>query len=294
MSLLSKLLWSFLYHTSTCWSSKLYLSCAYRLFGMGSLNWSTPKSFNEKLNWLKVNDRNPLFTKLADKYEVKLFVTDTIGKEYVVPCLGVWDSVEDIDYAKLPNQFVIKGTHDSSGAVIVRDKSRFDKEAVVAKYKKILKKSYFWSLREWPYKNIKPRVIVDAFLDDHTAGDRAISLRDYKFWCFNGEPKYMYCTVKDTNVYENFYDKDFNPVDINHGFPRNNPEFEKPKNFEKMWELAGVLAKASQTKWVRVDFFNVDGKVYFGEFTFFDWGGMRPFVSKEQDIELGRLIDLSK
>lgn len=160
------------------------------------------------------------------------------------------------------------------------------------KFNAIIKRNYFWSLREWPYKNIKPRVIVDMFLDDNTSDSSEVSLRDYKFWCFNGVPKFMYCTVKCKNIYENFYDKDFNKVEINHGFSRHNPEFDKPINFEKMWSIASKLAKSTCAKWVRVDLFNVNGKIYFGEFTFYDWGGMRPFISFEQDKQLGKLIDL--
>lgn len=288
------LLYMILQKFSRLFGDKVYLQMSYRLRFGKKLDFDNPKTFNEKLNWIKIYDRNSLYTKLADKYEVKKFVASVIGEEYVVKNYGVWDRVEDIDVEGLPAQFVLKGTHDSSGAVIVRDKSEFDKKAVAKKYAPIMKQNYYWGKREWPYKDVKPRIIIDEFLDDHTAGDRAISLRDYKFWCFNGQPKYMYCTVKDKDVYENFYDKDFNPVDINHGFRRNVPEFEKPKNFEKMWELAGTLAKASQTKFVRVDFFNVDGKIYFGEFTFYDWAGLKPFDDEKQDYELGQLISLDK
>lgn len=277
---------------SRCFGDKLYLKLKFRLNFGHKLDFNNPQTLNEKLNWLKLYDRNPLYNILADKYEVKNFIVSIIGNEYVVPCLGVYENVEDIDYDNLPDQFVIKGTHDSSGAVIIRDKHKIDKKSIIKKYKSILRQNYFWHLREWPYKNIKPRIIVDVLLDDNTADGREITLRDYKFWCFNGEPKYMYLTVKDKNIYENFYDKNFNPVYINHGFQRNNPEFEKPKNFEKMWNLAGKLAKASQTKWVRVDFFNIDGTIYFGEYTFYDWGGMKPFENEEQDMALGKLLNL--
>jgi len=285
----------FLSYTSKCFPDKLYIDLKYLLRFGHKVNWENPQTFNEKQSWIKINDRNPLYTKLADKYEVKKFVAGVIGEEYVVPCLGIWDKVEDIDYLSLPEQFVIKCTHDSSGAIIVRNKDKIDKASVAKKLKSVFKRNYYWGLREWPYKEIKPRVIADTFLDDKTAEGNNISLRDYKFWCFNGVPEYMYCTVKDENlsdIYENFYDKDFNVVNIKHGFPRHTPEFDRPKNYEKMWELAGKLAKASQTKWVRVDFFNVDGKIYFGEFTFFDWGGAQPFDDEQQDYELGEMLSL--
>lgn len=277
---------------SKCFSDKVYLSLLYYLRFNRKIDWSQPKSFNEKLNWLKVNDRNPLFTILADKYKVKQFVSKVIGDEYVVPNLGVWDTFSDINFSLLPNQFVLKATHDSSGALIIKDKNNLDFKFINKKYSGLLKKNFYWGGREWPYKNITPQIIADMFLDDNTAGKREISLRDYKFWCFNGVPKYMYCTVKDTDIYENFYDVNFNSVNINHGSPRSKSEFTKPRNYEKMWELAGKLAVASEAKFVRVDFFNVDGRIYFGEFTFYDWGGLRPFLSYQQDRDLGDLIML--
>lgn len=256
------------------------------------LNFKNPKTFNDKLNWLKINDRKKLYTKLADKIASKKFVLEIIGEEYVASTYGVWESVESIDWQSLPKQFVIKANHDSSGAVIVRDKHTFDIHRL-DKYKKILKRNYYYSLREWPYKNIKPLLFVEELLDDGTQlEDKEITLQDYKFWCFNGEPKYMYITVKDKEIYENFYDMEFKPVNINHGFPKKDLKTLKPKEFEKMAELAGKLSKASQTAFVRVDFFYVKEKIYFSEFTFYDWGGVRPFESYEQDLELGNLINL--
>lgn len=150
-----------------------------------------------------------------------------------------------------------------------------------------LRLNYYYSFREWPYKNVKPRIIADQLLEDGTGA----VLRDYKFWCFNGKPTYMYLTVKNDDIYENFYDMDFKPVDINHRFKRAVPEFEKPECFEEMKMLAAKLSK--DIPFVRVDFFQVKGKVYFGEFTFYDWGAMRRFATKEQDIELGKFIDIS-
>lgn len=256
------------------------------------LNLNDPKTFNEKLAWLKLNDHNPLYTVLADKYEVKFFVSSVIGSEYVVPNLGVWNSFEEIAWDELPDQFVLKATHNSGGVVICRDKKQLHYAELEKQYRELLKTNYFHWNREWPYKNIKPRIIADEFLNDNTSEGRRISLRDYKFWCFNGKPLYMYCTVKDNDIYENFYDEHFNEVHFNHCFPRHKPEFEKPKNYEKMLELAEKLATASGTAFVRVDFFNVDGRIYFGEFTFYDWGGTRPFESFEQDMFLGQLISL--
>ena len=185
----------------------------------------------------------------------------------------------------MPNSFVIKCTHDSGSAVICKDKETFDNEAVRAKLSICLQRNYYNIGREWPYKNVRPRIIVDAYLDDHTGKE----LRDYKWWCFNGHPRIMYCTIKGDNIYENFYDMNFQPVMIDHGFPRHIPEFERPVNFEIMRDLATKLAK--DIPFVRVDFFDVEGKVYFSEFTFYDWGGMKPFGA-DWDERLGDLIPI--
>lgn len=253
-----------------------------------SIDINHPKTFNEKLNWLKLYGRNPLYTKMADKYEAKKIVAERIGEQYVVKNHGYWRSFDEIDFDALPNQFVLKCTHDSSGAIICRDKNTFDKLSARRKINLSLKMNYFYACREWPYKNIPHRIIADELLDDHSGKE----LNDYKFWCFNGVPKYMYCTVKSNDVYENFYDMDFKPANIDHGFRRRAPEFAKPEAFELMKELAGKLSAG--IPFVRIDFFYVDGKVYFGEYTFYDWAGLQPFKTYQQDLELGKLIELPK
>lgn len=257
-----------------------YLKVGYKL------NLDKPQTFNEKLNWLKIYYHNPIMPILADKYEVKKYVTNIIGEKYVVPCYGVWSSFDEIDFDRLPKQFVLKPTNDSLGPFICKDRSSFKKEKAQEHIEKGLKQNYFYSWREWGYKDVARRILADQYLEDGTGAQ----LRDYKFWCFDGIPTYMYCTIKGDNIYENFYDMDFNPVSIDHGFPRHKPEFEKPDCFDTMKELAGKLA--GDLPFVRVDFFCVKGKVYFGEFTFYDWAGMVPFASYEQDFELGKLIPL--
>lgn len=253
-----------------------------------SMNLENPKTFNEKLNWMKLHHRDPKYTLLADKYEVKRIVSNCIGSQYVVENYGSWNSFDDIDFDSLPDNFVLKCNHDSGGAIICKDKKTFDYQKAKHKINSSLKKNYFYACREWPYKDIKPKVIADKYLDDHSGRE----LNDYKFWCFNGVPKYMYCTVKTNkeDIFENFYDMEFNKAPINHGFHRRIPEFEKPAAFELMKELAGKLSKG--IPFVRVDFFYVDGKVYFGEYTFYDWAGLQPFESYEMDLKLGELIDL--
>jgi hypothetical protein len=222
---------------------------------------------------------------MADKYAVKQYVANLIGEEFVVPCLGVWDSVDEIEFEKLPKQFVLKCTHDSGGNVICKDKSQLDIVLTKKRLTDSLSKDYYLPGRDKQYRDIPKKILADKFLDDHTGNE----LRDYKFWCFNGVPTYMYCTNKGKNVYENFFDMDFNPVSIDHGFPRLEPEPERPEEFELMKELASKLSK--NLPFVRVDFFDVNHRVYFGEFTFFDWGGFKPF-NNGWDEKLGELIIL--
>ena len=283
----SGFLYRLLYHSQRLIPDRIYVKAQYRLIFGRKLNLKAPSSFNEKLAWLKLYNRKPLYTKMADKYEVKSLITNAIGGGYAVPCYGVYNSFDEINFNSLPNQFVIKTTHDSGGVVIVKDKKNFDKEAAKSKIEKSLKTNCFYAEREWPYKNIRPRIIVDKFLDDGFGN----TLLDYKFWCFNGVPTYMYCTVKDDEIFENFYDMEFRPVQINHGFKRRKEEFEKPASFELMRDLAKQLS--ANIPFIRIDFFEVNGQVYFGEFTFFDWGGCKPFADYNTDLELGKLINLN-
>lgn len=252
------------------------------------MNFDNPKTFNEKLNWMKLYHRIPRYSLMADKYEVKKIVSANIGDQYVVENYGCWNSFDDINFESLPNQFVLKCNHNSGGAIICKDKKSFDYQKAKQIINISLKKNYFNNYREWPYKNIKPKIIADKYLDDHSGRE----LNDYKFWCFNGVPKYMYCTVKTNKeqIFENFYDMEFNEVPINHGFPRRDPEFEKPAAFELMKDLARKLSKG--IPFVRIDFFYVDNRVYFGEYTFYDWAGLQPFSSYEMDLKLGELINL--
>lgn len=251
------------------------------------LNLDNPITFNDKLNWLKLYYHNPLQTVLADKYHAKEYVREIIGSQYVVPNFGKWSCVEEIDFSQLPNEFVLKTTHDSSGAFLVYDKSLLDISNVKNKFSYLLKRNWYWPNREWVYKNIEPNIIADELLKDESQE----ILKDYKFWCFNGKPQIMYCTVKSADIYENFYDMDFNVRSINHGYKRHSPEFDRPQNFDLMKSLAEKLSQ--NFPFVRVDFFEVNGMVYFGEFTFYDWAGMKAFSSYEQDLLLGNMLDIS-
>ncbi len=268
-------------------SDKDFLQKKYQMIFGKELNLENPCTFNEKLNWLKVYDQEDRYTKLADKILVKKFVEEKIGGEYVIPLYKEYQKPEDISLEELPDQFVLKCNHDSGGAFICRDKSKFDLASVQKRLKKNLKRNWYYSSREWAYKNIKPMILAEKYIEDPTSDD----LIDYKFFCFNGEPKYVYTTVKNSNIYENYYDLDFNKVNINHGYPRRDPEFQKPQNFDKMVELVKVLCK--DIPFVRLDMHNVDGKIYFGEFTFYDWAGLKPFPDPQDDEKLGKLLDLS-
>lgn len=269
------------------YSDEKYIRLKYRLRFRKEINLVNPKGFNEKLNWMKLNYRNPLFTMMADKYWVKQYVADKIGSEFVVPCYGCWKSVDDIDFESLPESFFLKSTHDSGGGILVDKAKGIDMKRIRERFNQrtLQKKNWYWFLREFPYKNIEPRIIAEKYLDEGTGHE----LHDYKFYCFNGEPAFMYVTNKADRIFENYYDLDFNPVDISHGFERHFPEFTKPKNFEKMIELARTLS--SGMPFIRIDFFNVNDKLYFGEFTFYDWAGMKP-LNEPWEERLGNLIKL--
>ena len=269
----------------------LYLRLLYQKNTGKKLQLKRPETFNDKLNWLKLNNHNPIYTIMVDKYAVKQYVAEKVGEEYVVPVYGVYDSFSAIDFNTLPEQFVLKCTHDSGSVIICENKKVFDYNYAKRKLSAAMKRNFYWCNREWPYKNVKPRIIAEKFISD-LGRDKNIDVNiDYKFWCFNGKPKYIYLTVKNNNIFENFYDMDFNPVNINHGFPRHVPEFTKPEGFELMKSLAEKIS--DDIPFVRVDFSYADGRIYFGECTFFDWGGMRPFKDSWNE-KLGKLIILPK
>ena len=251
-------------------------------------NLNNPKTYNEKLNWLKLHDHNPTYTSLVDKYEVKEYVAKTIGNEYIIPTLGVWDSFDDIEFDKLPNQFVLKCTHDSEGLVIVKDKSELDKKNAKEKIETALKQNFYYIGREWPYKNVKPRIIAEKYMEDHIDGE----LRDYKFFCFDGEPKLMFiASDRDSDhVKFDYYDLQFNHLDIKQKYPHSQKELRKPVTFENMIELSKILSKGYAH--VRVDFYEVDGHLYFGELTFYHFSGFMPFVPNYWDKVFGDFIKL--
>lgn len=285
-----KLLFIKLLHLlSPLMSNKLYLKLLFPLKTGYRLDIKDPRTYNQKLQWLNLNYMNPLLCKLADKHEVKNYVKEMVGGEYVVKSYGVWNSFDEIDFDKLPSQFVLKTTHDSGGIVICKDKSKLDLKKARDKINRHLKKNLFYLYREWVYKNIEPRVIAEEFLVDESK----VELKDYKFFCFNGEPKAMFIATgrQEGNTMFDFYDINFNHLDIVQGHPQSGKVVEKPKNYALMVALATKLSKGLPH--VRVDFYNIDGKVLFGEYTFFHYGGMMPFHPQKWDYEFGSWIDLS-
>lgn len=267
---------------------KWYLQMLYRRVFNKKLDLKNPKGYNEKLFWMKLYDRRPEYTMMVDKFAVKKYVADIIGEEYIIPTLGVWDKPENIEWDKLPNQFVLKCTHDSGGLVICRNKTKLDIQSAIKKLQKSLKSNYYKAGREWPYKNVPRRIIAEKYMEDKSVGE----LPDYKFFCFDGEVKALFIgTERGTgDVKFDYYDADFNHLDLIQIHPMSGKCLPKPQHFEKMKKLASKLSKGLPQ--VRVDFYNVNGDIYFGELTFFHHGGVVPFHPESWDYTFGSWIKL--
>ena len=253
------------------------------------LDLKNPKTFNEKLQWLKLNDRKSIYTTMVDKYDVKNYVSKIIGEEYIIPTIGVWNHFDDIDFSKLPNQFVLKCTHDSGGICIVKNKNTINKKKLKKYFDKQLKKNYYLSGREWPYKNMIPRIIAEPYLEDKKYKE----LRDYKFFIFNNKlALWFICSNRKNRVKFTFFDSNKNFLNIKQCNALNDPNVELPINYKKMVELAEKLSH--NTIQVRIDFYEVNGKIYFGEFTFFDSSGFGEFKPDEWDLKIGNMLKLPK
>lgn len=273
-------------------SDKAYLSLVYRANMKKKMNWKNPGTFNEKLQWLKLYDRNPQYCEMVDKFAAKAWVEAKIGSEYVVPALaGPWENFDEIDFDALPNQFVLKTTHDSGGVVICKDKKTFDFDKVKEFLHKHLHNNYYLTCREWPYKDVKPRIFAEQYLSELND-----DLKDYKFFCFHGVPKLMFVASErqsqDSETKFDFYDMDFNHLPIINGHPNSTQTIQKPQNFEKMKELAAILSTGIPH--LRVDFYECNGKIYLGELTFSHWGGFVPFEPEEWDETIGSWLTLPR
>ena len=269
---------------------KIYLKLMFRIKMHKKLDLRNPKSFNEKLQWLKLYDRNPDYIKMVDKYEAKKYVADIIGEEYIIPTLGIYDKFDDIDFDKLPKQFVIKCTHDSGGIVICRDKSKLDIENAKKKIESSLKENYYYYGREWPYKYVKPRILIEQYMEDKKAKE----LIDYKIFCFNGEPKIIYVSEGLENhetASISFYDINFNEIDIKRSdFKKFDKKLEAPLNLEQMKEFSKILS--NNIPHVRCDWYEINNKVYFGELTFSTCSGFIPFEREDMDHIIGEQLKL--
>lgn len=268
---------------------KAYLKLVFRTIMGKSLNLVEPQTYNEKLQWLKLYDRNPLYTQLADKYKVRKYIEKTIGPEYLIPLLGVWDKFEDIDFDALPDQFVLKCTHDSGGICICTDKKKFNIAKAKKKIKRSLMKNFYYAGREWPYKNIEPKIIAEKFMVDESETE----LKDYKFMCFNGKVK---CSFVCTNRYSSsginitFFDLDWNIMPFKRQYPIDPNKIKVPEKYDEMIKIAECLSK--YIPFTRIDLYEVNGEIYFGEITFFPGSGFEKFVPVEGDKIFGDWLDL--
>lgn len=271
-------------------NDELYVKIYYWLEMRKPLNLDNPKTFNEKLQWLKLYDRQPEYVRMVDKYEVKQYVADKVGSQYVVPNLGVWDKPSQIDWNALPNQFVIKTNHDGggNGIVICKDKNCFDKRKALRELRHSYRRNSYLLGREWPYKNVKKRIMAEMYLEDNVYQE----LRDYKFYCFDGMVKVMLIASGrgGGHTMMNYYDENFKMLDLDQGHPHIPGNMLKPKTFDEMKKIASILSKGIPQ--VRVDLYEVNGKVYFGELTFFDSGGTGAFHPQKWDEIFGSWIKL--
>lgn len=249
-----------------------------------------PRTFNEKLQWLKLNDRHAEYTQMVDKIDAKKYVASIIGDKYIIPTLGVWNSVDEIEWDKLPNQFVIKVSSDSGGIVVCKDKQTLDIEKAKEKLTNGWGKNYYVHNKEYPYRDLTSRIIAEEYKEDESGYE----LRDYKIFCFNGEPKILFVASDRQKAGEDtkfdFFDLNWNHLPFTNGHPNSKEHIAKPKNFEEMLEIAKKLSVGIPQ--VRIDLYNCNGQIYFGEITFFHWSGMTAFDPVEWDFKLGKMIKL--
>ena len=254
------------------------------------LDLDTPRTFNEKINWLKLYDRKDLYTQMVDKYGVKKYVTDLLGAKYVAPLLGVWDSFSEIDIDSLPDRFVLKTTHGCGGMLICRDKSKCDFTRAGKELEIALRRNYYFTVREWPYKNVVPRIIAEEYLDDPMQE----VLNVYKVFNFNGEPKIIQAIQGDKTKNESidYFDVDWNLLELRQNYPNSSLHLQRPEQLEKMLELSRKCSKGHP--FLRTDWYIVRGEIVFSEFTFYSDAGMEAFHPEKWDRILGDWIELPK
>lgn len=252
------------------------------------LDLQNPQSFDEKIQWLKLYDRNPKFTELVDKYKVKDYVSKIIGEQYIIPTLGIWEDFEDIPFDKLPNQFVLKCTHDSGGVVFCKDKTTFDIKKAKKIINKSLKRNYYWVGREWPYKNVLPKIIAEPLMTDESGTE----LKDYKVFNFNGQPKVIQVDFGRFVCHKrNLYDTKWNYIPAEILYPTDaNMKIPKPESLTELLTLAKKLSK--DFIHVRTDFYIINNKIYFGELTFLHGAGYESFRPEKFGQLMGKWLHL--
>lgn len=270
----------------------LYISLQYKRILGEYPNLYNPQTFNEKLQWIKLHDRDKRYTQMADKYAVREYIEGVLGKKYLVPIYGVYEKAEDIDWDKIPNKFVMKCTHDGGSVIVCRNRDSLDKARITKKLNQALKRNAFLYAREWPYKNIKPKIIVEKYLDN---GDTK-GLIDYKFYCFAGEPKYLYISQgleNHTTARMTFYDISGNRAPfqrIDYELFETDPVL--PLRFQDMVKCAAKVAENIGNNFVRVDFYCINNRIYFSEITFTPVAGYMKILPEVWDKKLGDLIQL--
>ena len=267
---------------------ELFLRFHFRLCVGYKLNLKKPKTYNEKLQWLKLNDRHEEYTMMVDKVDAKAHVASKVGSKYIIPTLGVWNKVDEIDWNSLPERFVVKSTNDSGGVVVCKDKSKLDITKAKEKLRNLGGRDYTLISKEYPYKNVPHRFIAEEYMEDESG----FELKDYKIFCFDGEPKFLFVATgrQQNDTRFDFYDTDFNHLPVINGHPNADVWPTKPQNFEEMLVVARKLSKGIPH--VRVDLYNINGKIYFGELTFFHWSGTTPFEPIEWDYKFGEYLKL--
>ncbi len=286
---LTKLLRGIWHRVGLIFGDEIYVRVEYFIVFGKRLRLKNPQTYSEKLQWLKLHEGDPIYTRMVDKAEAKKYVTEFIGEEYIIPTYGVWNHFDEIDFDKLPDQFVLKTTHDSGGVVICKDKKTLDKNAAKVKLEKSLKNDYYYTSKEWPYKNVVPRIIAEKYMEDESG-----ELCDYKLFCFDGKMKALFiATDRFTSGEEtkfDFFDENFNHLPFTNGHPNATKPIKKPESFQQMKDLAEKLSQ--KIPHVRVDFYCTNGKIYFGELTFFHWGGFKRFEPEEWDFKFGEWFKL--
>ncbi len=269
---------------------KLFLRLHYRISSGKRLNLKNPQSFNEKIQWLKLYDHNPLYTTMVDKYEAKQYAAELIGQEHIIPTLGLFQRFEEIDFDSLPQQFVLKCTHDSGSVVICKDKSSFDVDQAKKVIESGLKRNYFYLGREWAYKNVKPRIIAEQYLVDESGYE----LKDYKVFCFGGQPKVIQVDYNRFSGHlRNLYTCDWEYIHGTSMYPTNpDKQIEKPEALDIIIDLAKKLSQGIPH--VRVDFYVIKKQVFFGELTLYHGSGLEKYTPESLNLQLGSYLKLPK